>query len=638
MWETVKLRLPDGAFFTEDVQNFLGTQTELLQSLKLRELTLGRLRAASNNLVIPKGDDGEPLPVNVRVSGSAKSSVFVLEANGAHAPYVRAYLDALMDAYLEYKKNVRQVVSGDTLASITEQVQKAERDLKNEQDALTAFQKTNNLAILQEEGTIAGGYLARLKTQLSDYQLEDRLLKAAATDQSGPNSETNRVILDLANLNVLPNSSSSITPNTERQSASKELELLKIQRVKLSKYLRPKHPKIVKLDADIDRTSKLLEVFQHQSREQLVAAQEANRLKNENVLSSIKEQEAKVLEANTRIAEAERLKLNVQRAQSVYDRLLLLVQNVAISRNIDQETLSILEPATIPKRSYTREKSLLATAGVGGLGLGLAFVFLLAWRDDRFTTVLDVTERLGDGVVGQVPELPKVKGKRLMLQEQGDDPHMYVESFRNLRSALLFLAVEGARPKVILITSALPNEGKSTVAANLARTLALGGAKVLLVDGDLRKGTLHEVLDLQREPGLAQLLRAEAHPEEVIQSNSLPGFRFIASGHRLTNPGDLFLGGALDQLLARWRTQFDYIVIDSSPVFAADDAPTLAPKVDGTLFVVRSRFSGERHVREALELLQRRQARILGIVFNRANAAARSYHYYKYSKYYASTK
>jgi len=100
------------------------------------------------------------------------------------------------------------------------------------------------------------------------------------------------------------------------------------------------------------------------------------------------------------------------------------------------------------------------------------------------------------------------------------------------------------------------------------------------------------------------------------------------------NPGDLFLTSGLDQILAHWRQDFDYVLIDSSPLFAADDASCLAPKVDGTLFVVRNQRSGARAAREALDLLAHRQARVLGVVFNGANTTSRSYYYYKYSEYH----
>jgi len=635
MWEMVKLHLPEGSFFAEDAQNFLGTQTELLQSATLRELALARLRASSNNVAIPLGKDREPLPVTIRVAGGTKSSVFTLEATASQAAYTQAYLDALMEVYLEYKKNIRKVVSGDTLASITEEAERRERDLNAEREALLAFQRTNNMAILQQEGTVAGGYLATLKTQLSDFQLQDRLLQAIAADHNPGAGADSNASLDALEAATTTGSGSTAGAPSERQNASKELELLEMERAKLSQNLRPKHPKIVKLDRDIERAHKLLEIFRRQNRDQVAASRQALQLKMENVVTSIKEWEGKVVEANTRLAEAERLKLNVQRIQSVYDRLLVLVQNVGISRNIDQETLAILEPAAGAKRSYAKEISQLVLGGAGGLALGLGLILLMVLRDDRLGSVAEVNAKLSQVIVGQVPEVRGLKrNAALPLLELNDTRYAYAESFRSLRSALVFMAAEAEQAKVVLITSAVPNEGKTTVAANLARSLALGGARVLLVDGDLRKGTLHDLMGLPRAPGLAEALLAPDELEKIIQTNCRPNLSFLPRGSPRSPSGDLLMGPRSDQVLLQLRQRFDYVVIDSSPVFAADDALTLAPRVDGTLFVVRSRFSCARPVREALELLYQRNARVLGLILNQADAAARSYYYHKYADYH----
>ena len=637
MWETVKLRLPEGSLFAEDVQNFLGTQTELLQSARLRDLTLRRLRASTNNAAIPLGADRRPLPVKITVSGGTKSSVFMLEATASQAAYAQAYLDALMEEYLLYKKNIRKVVSGDWLASITDELERKERDLKNEEDVLLAFQRTNNLAILQQEGAVAGGYLATLKTELSDFELKDRLLRATASDQNqGAAGQTNASLDVLEAVTGMDAASTTGAPS-ERQSAFKELQLLKLERERLSINLLPKHPKIVKLDKDIERAQKLNEIYRRQSRDQVAASRQALQMKMENVAASIKEWEDKVVEANTRLAEAERLKLNVQRIQSVYDRLEGLVQNVSISRDTDQESLAILEPAGAAKRSYTKETSQLALGSVGGLGLGLGLILLMVWRDDRLRSVAEVNAKLSQVIVGQVPEVRGLKrNAALPLLELNDTRYAYAESFRGLRSALVFMATEAEQPKVVLITSAVPNEGKSTVAANLARSLALGGARVLLVDGDLRKGTLHNLMGLPREPGLAQALLAPDELEKVIQTNCWPNLAFLPRGSSRGHAGDLLMGSRFDQVLVQLRQRFDYVLIDSSPVFAADDALSLAPRVDGTLFVVRSRFSRARPVREALELLYQRNARVLGLILNQADASARSYYYHKYADYHVA--
>jgi capsular exopolysaccharide synthesis family protein len=634
MWETEKLRLPEGAMFSEDPQNYLGTQTELIRSGRMRQLTLARLQAAGTNTV-PRGRDGQPLEVELAVKAAPRSSIFVVQASSSDPAYTQAYLDSLMNEYLEYKKNVRKVVSGDTLASISEQVLRMERDLKTDQDALTMFEQSNNLAILQEEGTIAGGYLARLKTQLSDYQLESQLLEATALEQDMNRAGTTNFVGSLLDSLREQNSASS-SATVERQSAFQQVELLKIEREKLSKYLRPKHPKIVKLDADIEKGQELLELYRNQNRGQLATTRQALKMRADSVQASIREWEAKVVDANTRIAEAEHLKLNVNRTQSLYDRLVTLLQNVDISRNIDQGTLAILESASPAERSYKQELIALALAIFGGLVFGGGIIALITVRDDRFTSVIEVHATIGDAVVGLLPEVTQKGEVTMSLLELNDPRYMYAESYRSLRSALLFLPMEGERPKVILITSAIPNEGKSTIAANLARTLALGGSRVLLVDADLRKGRLHELLGLQCEPGLVELLRQPDNLDNVIQRDALQNFAFLSRGKALGQSSDLFLSQAFDQILARLRRQFDYVLIDSSPVFAADDASTLAPKADGTLFVVRGNFSSARQVREALELLRQRQAKVLGLVFNRADTSARSYYYYKYADYHES--
>lgn len=632
MWETEKLHLSEGALFTEDASTYVGTQIELLKSTRMQQAALERLRASTTNGV-PLGKDGFPVEIKLAFKEAPKSTVFVITASSADPAFSQNFLDALMNGYLEYKKTVRKLVSGDTAASISAQVESLERDLKSDQEALSAFQRTNNLAILQEEGTIAGGYLEKLQTELSDLQLESQLLQASALEQKQGDAANNSAGRDSIGLMKNLDSTGPSSTDDSRVTPYQEVEILKIQRDKLSKFLRPKHPKMVALNDEIARGEKLIDLFRSQNHDQLVASQAAVTMKIDSVLASIKDWEGKVTESSGRIAEAERLKQNVTRAQSLYDRLATLLQNVDITRNTDLETLAILEPASTAKPSYHLAVTISVLAAIVGMGLGAAIVFLIEKRDDRFTSAGDVNHALGDAVVCMLPEVTQ-KGKEPLRLLALDDPrHSYAESYRRLRSALLFLPGGGERPKILLITSAMPNEGKSTIAANLARTLALAGSRVLLVDGDLRRGCLHQSLKMQAEPGLAELLLHTCDLEKVTQTDSLPNLAFIACGSHAGNPGDLFLDSELDQFLAKWRSEYDYIVIDSSPLFAADDASCLAPKVDGTLFVVRRGRSSARAVSEALDLLAQRQARVLGVIFNGADASARSYYYDKHADY-----
>jgi capsular exopolysaccharide synthesis family protein len=645
MVETEKLQLPGGAGFSDDQANsseretYLGTQTALLRDPALRELTFSRLMTFTTNQSAlyrdGKDKDNDWIPVDIKVNSSSQSSIYEVEARSVNPAFTSEYLEALMQTYLEYRKNKRSEVSEGTLASISEQVQRLERDMKAGQETLNEYEKSNNFAVLQEENAVEASYLAKMRTELSDYQLEMQLLAARALDaDSGAPGATNDSDTIFQSLN---GSGSGASSTSGRMDAEQQIELLKADRERLSKYLLPKHPKMVKLDEQIAHAQKLLDVYSQQNHEQIAAARQALQIKIDSVGQVITDYEAKVATNNVLIATADGLKQDVLRNQGLYDRLTALLQNVDISRNIDQDTLSILDHASPSSRSYTEAKSMVIHSTIIGLGLGLGIICLMAVRDDRFTSVVEVTERFGDSVVGQVPDIPDFSNAEpLALLEGNDDRHMYAESYRNLRSALLYLAVDGQRPKVVLITSAVPNEGKSTIATNLARALALGGSKVLLVDADLRKGYIHERLKLQSKPGLSDLLRQPDDAGKYIQATDLAGFSFLSRGTITRNPGDLFLSPAFDQILARFREQYDYVLIDSCPVFAADDTSNIAPKADGTLFVVRSRFSHARAVREALELLFQRQARVLGLILNRADSGARSNYYYKYGEYYST--
>lgn len=639
LWETEKLQLGSGASFDDNGKKYLGTQSDLLRSEKLRQMTLTRMRALGTNQII-LNDQGDPIPVEIQVFASSESSVYTIRARSSNPAFTPAYLNALMQQYLEYRKNVRSEVSGDTLASIAEQVQRLERDMKQGQAALTEYERSNNFAVLQEESSIEASYLAKLKTELSDYQLEMKLLDARELegDVNGPGITGTNNAAGLFDSLRGQGSGTVVASGSGKMDADKEIELLKLQRERLSKNLKPKHPKIVKLDEEIARSQKLVDFYRQQNHEQIATARKALQIKIDNVEQFVKEWEAKVSDSNNRLADADSLKQNVQRNQGMFDRLSSLLQNVEIGRNIDQETLAILEQASPSKRSYQEAKSMLVKSIVLGLGLGLGIILLLAWRDDQFHSLVEVTEKFGDSVVGQVPEIPRLTadGPLILLQDQ-DDRHMFAESCRNLRSALMYLTVDGRRPKVLLITSAIPNEGKSTIATNLARAMALGGSRVLLVDADLRKGHIHELLKLPSKPGLSDLLRQPEKIDGYIRATDLPNFAFIPRGGITRNPGDLFLNPIFDRLIAQLREQYDYVLIDSCPVFAADDTSSIAPRVDGTLFVVRSRFSQARMVREALELLFQRQARVLGLVLNRSDASSKSYYSYKYAEYYATT-
>jgi capsular exopolysaccharide synthesis family protein len=263
-----------------------------------------------------------------------------------------------------------------------------------------------------------------------------------------------------------------------------------------------------------------------------------------------------------------------------------------------------------------------------GLIIGLAVVGFIAAQDDRLTSFKELKLHFPEKVVGQIPDIQAGRASASLEPLIAQDRrHVFAESYRAMRSSLLFLSRSGKRAKSILITSAMPGEGKSTVTANLARTLAFAGSKVVLIDGDLRTGALHESLGLASGPGLAELRTHGGDRTALAVPTSVPNLYFIPRGTPSCDCGELFVCPELDQLLSELSQRFDYILIDSAPVFAAADTLSLAHKVDGAIFVIRDSFTRANLAREALNRLYQLEVRVFGIVLNRAASVIDDYYY-----------
>ena len=222
---------------------------------------------------------------------------------------------------------------------------------------------------------------------------------------------------------------------------------------------------------------------------------------------------------------------------------------------------------------------------------------------------------------------------------QPDDPrHPFVESYRNLRSSLLYMAQTGTRPHTLLVTSSVPNDGKSVTAANLAITLAMGGSRVLLVDADLRKGNLHNRFNLKSaDAGLSEVLLQGTDWRPLVKETGFANLRLLPRGATTQRSSELFIGPVMEKFLQDANKEYDYVLIDTAPVMAADDVTSLAPSVDGVIFVIRAEFTSARVARAALNMLYQRKSRVLGLVFNSVRATAGDYYYYyRYRDYYKS--
>jgi capsular exopolysaccharide synthesis family protein len=265
-------------------------------------------------------------------------------------------------------------------------------------------------------------------------------------------------------------------------------------------------------------------------------------------------------------------------------------------------------------------------------------LLLLDRVDDRLNSFTELEELFDEDVLGQIPrERKPARGGVMPFVQADDQRHSFIESYRNLRSSLLYMAQTGTRPHTLLVTSSVPNDGKSMTAANLAIMLAMGGARVLLVDADLRKGNLHNRFNIKADAGLFEVLSQGMDWRSLVKETTAANLRLLPRGATTQRSSELFLGPVMGKFLQESIKEYDYVLIDTAPVMAADDVTSLAPLVDGVIFVIRAEHTSARVARAALDMLYQRKARVLGLVFNSVRATASEYYYYyRYRDYYKS--
>lgn len=616
----IKLAIPEGSVYTEELSNFLGTQAALMQS----GVVVNRAHAR----VIEKTAGGEPEKVNVKVSILPKTTIFVLTATGASPEYTRNYLQACMEEYVALKKEMREQTSDTTLAGLTEEVMRLQKDLRVADDQLAAFQSSNSVTVLQEQGNSAAAFLIQLNQKLAMLKSEYELLQVLTLDQNLERQQQGASTLSLSEATR----SGGQAAETDYLRAKQAILLLKAEQQELSEYLREKHPKMIALTEEISRRERLLEIYREQGKEQLESRKNSLALQITNLEKDVREWDAKALDTSRKQAEFQRLKASATRIQALYDRLLATMQTLDVNKEISPESVTIMEKASSALQDRPPISKRIAIGSVLGLAAAFLILLLLDRMDDRISSLSELQDVFEETVLTQVPrEKSLEKDVKRTLIAAHDDRHGLVEAYRNLRSSLTFMG-DGQTPaaRSILVTSSIPGDGKSFTASNLAISLAHAGKNVLLIDGDMRKGVLHERLGLESGPGFSEVLRKQVNWMEAVLPTHEAKLSLLPRGEPSSHSSELLLTPLAQSVLSEVRAQYDYVIVDSAPVMAADDVACLAPHVDGIVFVLRAEHTSARVAQASLDALYQRRANVLGIVFNAVRPTGADYYYYAY--------
>jgi capsular exopolysaccharide synthesis family protein len=323
--------------------------------------------------------------------------------------------------------------------------------------------------------------------------------------------------------------------------------------------------------------------------------------------------------------------------REIYNMLLQREKELRVVANSRTNNVRIVDTAEVPGGPFTpNHRQDWIYALFFGVVLGVATAFAIDYLDDTVKTPEDITKRLKLKLLGLVPA---VRGDRHPLLS-GPVPHDFGEAFRSLRTSLVSqVQVDG--PKVLAVTSAQPLEGKTTTAVNMALALAVGGARVLLIDADMRRPSVNKALRLNNDRGLSQLLAGQARMREVVQRTHDPNLLVITAGRTPANPSELLASDRMRALVSGLESgPFEWVVIDTPPVLAVTDAVIVAPLVAAVTFVVGAEMTRWRLAEHAVETILSGNPRQVAAVLNKVDFARNRYYYsryygHQYKSYYA---
>lgn len=400
------------------------------------------------------------------------------------------------------------------------------------------------------------------------------------------------------------------------------------------KLYKPAYPMMVQLKGQIDEIDKQI-ASEAGSMRSGVKAQYLAAIKQESMLAEqINSLKSDVLDQDGRSIQYNIFKRDVDTNRQLYDALLQRYKEIGITSGITNNNVSIVDRAQMGGQFKPDLMRNLMIALMVGLVLGCLLALIFEYLDDSLKSPADIEKQLGLSILGVIPKLKEPQTPSVALT---DLRGAFTESYRSVRTALQFSTDKGV-PRVLLITSASPGEGKSTTARALAQNIAELGRRVLIVDCDLRNPSLHRHFNADNTTGLTNFLAGGMKPMDLIQKTAMPNLSYLSTGPLPPNPAELLMGSKLVSFLTVAVEKFDQIIIDGPPILGLADAPILANRATATLIVIEAGETRVAVAKNAIKRIFAARGHLIGAVMTKYNAKLHSgygygagdYDYYSY--------
>jgi len=665
-------------------RNDLNNQMEVIKSPSVMENAIAKIKRhpdAENFPILSNDNPQGSLAKNIEVSAKRETDIIDITFKSTNPREAEAAVNAVMNSYQEESLKYTRAEVTSVREFLEKQLDITSKKLAISEEDLRAYKIANEVFALSEETKEMITNMVEFEAQLSSAQTELQIVE----------QKLNYLKSELTKLDqTLGDEMVSISSPVLEQLRNRLIENQSQLAILLTKKgYTENHPQLVALKTEIDNIKSqmkqeidaILEVNKYSfnpldRRQQLMTDIITAEVDYQTAKSKVDGLKTVVEEYSVRMsglpdAELELARLERAKAinEQVYSMLITRYEEAKISEEGKLSNIRIISLASIPKSPVSPKVKMNILIGLLlGLGLGVGAAFLLESLNTKINNLSDVERYVKLSILGTIPDIP-LDEKELAeieerIQKEGDKaklkelttvqrqmiarlvPHYspkspIAEAYRTFRTNVVSLPskVSGSS-RVFLVTSSGPKEGKSTSSGNLAITLAQMNSKTLLVDCDMRRPMIHNLFMVSRDNGLSKFLTTDDTAlSDIIKPSDVENLDIITSGHVPPNPSELLSSKKMDELIAKTRDEYDYVIIDSPPIIAVTDALILARKVDNLILVIRATVTEREIVEQAKILLKNIDVTPAGVVINGVEVkkyySGYKYYYYYYYYYYS---
>jgi capsular exopolysaccharide synthesis family protein len=642
---------PEMALFGDEDATALQTEVQVIQSdsvLFQAAQGLGLIRLVRPN----RGKNGEstasaPIAPQERrrmidiMKGGLSITVLpttrILEIRyrGTDPKLAADIVNGLVDTYSDEGLRVSFERTAHVSDWLERQLGTLKQDAAESQRELAGYQRAHNIVGADESSNLTVQTLERISSELDDAEADRIMKESRMRDFNAMNPDMEALMGDDPTIATLYT----------------QLTTLQTQRAQLATKYGPKHPAMQQIDLEIGKVQAQIDKESELARKQVQdeyqgAVQLENALRNR-----LGAQEDAAYKLNEDVAQYSMLRHQAELTRNLYDTLQTNLKEATISAGMSAANITVVDRADVPVSPVAPRKTMILLLGlVGGLVIGCVLTFVIESIDDRLRTSEEVENASLLPSLAAIPHIssgpawkkedgreeaaPGAPQDRQQLIALWDPKSNGAEAYRSMRSSLLLSSIDNP-PRVIVITSSFPAEGKTTTALNLAIVLAQRGERVLLVDADLRRGSLYRVFGIPNQSfGLSTVLtQPGTHQDLPAPLPELPTLHVLPTGPRPPNPAEMLSSNRMEGQMRQWKQQFDRIVIDTAPLLAVSDTQALAVRADAVVLVVRAGVTRKRALIRARDLLWRVNAPVAGVVVNDVDLRLENFYTYRYGMY-----